>query len=101
NSASSRAIPVEKQLQRVLDDPFIPVHWGVNQRGMQAASELTSAEIPHAEATWLTARDYAVLGAVALIGGVEQLQDESLQSCVRALQDLLEYKGSPSPAPLH
>lgn len=36
NAASSRAIPVEKQIQAVIDDPFIPIHWGVNQSGMQA-----------------------------------------------------------------
>ena len=40
NSASSRAIPVEKQLQRIMDDPFIPVWWGRNQSGMQADHEL-------------------------------------------------------------
>lgn len=36
NAASSRAIPVEKQIQAIIDDPFIPIHWGVNQSGMQA-----------------------------------------------------------------
>ena len=36
NSASSRAIPVERMIQRVMKDPFIPAQWGVNQKGMQA-----------------------------------------------------------------
>jgi hypothetical protein len=39
NAASSRAIPVEKMIQSVLDDPFIPLHWGANQKGMQAGEE--------------------------------------------------------------
>ncbi len=36
NSASSRAIPVAKQLRRVLEDPFIPDQFGINRSGMQA-----------------------------------------------------------------
>lgn len=39
NSASSRAIPVEKMIQSVIDDPFVPLYWGKNQRGMQANEE--------------------------------------------------------------
>lgn len=39
NSASSRAIPVEKMIQSVLDDPFVPLFWGSEQRGMQAGDE--------------------------------------------------------------
>jgi hypothetical protein len=36
NSASSRAIPVPKLVQSIKDDPFVPLHWGKNQKGMQA-----------------------------------------------------------------
>lgn len=39
NAASSRAIPVSKLIQDVLDDPAIPLHWGKNQKGMQADEE--------------------------------------------------------------
>lgn len=72
NSASSRAIPVEKMIQRVLDDPFIPVWWGKNQKGMQAAEELSDVAefIPKfqevvsvramSQRQWLYARDFAV-----------------------------------------
>jgi hypothetical protein len=31
NSASSRAIPVEKLIQRVIDDPVIPLYIGHNR----------------------------------------------------------------------
>jgi hypothetical protein len=41
NSASSRAIPVEKVMRQVWNDPATPIHWGKNQRGMQARAELT------------------------------------------------------------
>lgn len=60
NSASSRAIPVEKQLKRVMEDPFIPVHFGANQSGMQANAELHGVARVHAKEEWLAARDSAV-----------------------------------------
>jgi thymidylate synthase ThyX len=40
NAASSRAIPVEKMIQQVIDNPAMPVWWGKNQSGMQAKEEL-------------------------------------------------------------
>jgi thymidylate synthase ThyX len=60
NSASSRAIPVEKQLDRIRNHPFIPAYWGANQSGMQAEHELGSEAAQKAEAEWLAARDDAV-----------------------------------------
>ena len=60
NSASSRAIPVEKMLHKVIDDTFIPVYWGKNQKGMQAEQELTLEEQIIATNTWLTGRDLVV-----------------------------------------
>lgn len=60
NSASSRAIPVEKMLKRVKDDPFIPIHWGANQKGMQADKEIDADVRLLATSDWLNARDRAV-----------------------------------------
>ncbi len=40
NAASSRAIPIEKMIQHVLEHPAAPIHWGANQAGMQAKTEL-------------------------------------------------------------
>lgn len=60
NSASSRAIPVKKQLEKVQSDPFIPFFWGRNQKGMQASEELSAADQVVAERLWLMARDEAV-----------------------------------------
>lgn len=39
NAASSRAIPVEKMLQKISEEPAMPIHWGKNQAGMQAEEE--------------------------------------------------------------
>lgn len=39
NASSSRAIPVRRLIQDVLDDPYIPSYWGKNKPGMQADEE--------------------------------------------------------------
>jgi thymidylate synthase ThyX len=67
NSASSRAIPVEKILKKIEEDPFIPVYWGKNQKGMQANVELSDSEKMVAEHTWLRARDKAIKQAKVLL----------------------------------
>jgi len=68
NSASSRAIPVAKMLERVKTDPFLPVWWGKNQSGMQAAEELDEHDQSVAKSEWLTARDNAVRQVEFLVG---------------------------------
>jgi thymidylate synthase ThyX len=67
NSASSRAIPVAKQLRRVLDDPYVPAHFGANQPGMQASVSLTGEKAEQARTEWLAARDSAVAHVLRLI----------------------------------
>lgn len=44
NAASSRAIPIEKMIQQVIDNPAMPVWWGKNQSGMQAKEELSDSD---------------------------------------------------------
>ncbi len=61
NTASNRAIPVEKMIQSVIDNPFIPEKWPVNQKGMQNAQWVENEEIKLACVNrWLQARDAAV-----------------------------------------
>lgn len=67
NSASSRAIPVEKMLANIESDPFIPVNWGKNQKGMQAETEMEAADATRAATAWLLARDHAVRHARMLL----------------------------------
>lgn len=57
NSASSRAIPIEKQLSKIREDTFIPVSWGMLQKGMQADSELSITDRVKAQKVWMSARD--------------------------------------------
>lgn len=44
NYQSSRAVPVEKLIEQVRENPALPVHWGKNQAGMVAEEEITSAQ---------------------------------------------------------
>lgn len=55
NAASSRAIPTAKLRERVFLDSAVPVHWGANQKGMQANSEVADAAAAHE--WWMRGRD--------------------------------------------
>lgn len=63
NSASSRAIPMAKMIERVRNNPVFPLHWGKNQKGMQANEELPADLKLIAADYWLEARDDACLKA--------------------------------------
>ncbi|HEY7456689.1 MAG TPA: FAD-dependent thymidylate synthase [Solirubrobacterales bacterium] len=67
NSASSRAIPIFKQLRRVLEEPYVPIEFGSNQPGMQAGEPLSGEARLAAEGEWLGARDNAVRRVLRLI----------------------------------
>lgn len=67
NSASSRAIPVEKMIRMVEEDPYIPTTWGKNQKGMQADEDVNEHLAGAAEVVWLRHRDQAILSARALL----------------------------------
>jgi len=58
NASSSRAIPIDRVIQDVIDDPAMPIHWGANMPGMQAMSEINDTAT--ARRLWLDARDTAV-----------------------------------------
>jgi thymidylate synthase ThyX len=66
NASSSRAIPVERLIKDVMDDPAMPVFWGKNQAGMQATEEMGYPDKQNAILRWLEARDQAVAEAWSL-----------------------------------
>lgn len=66
NAASSRAIPTKKFIEKIEQYPVMPVHWGKNQSGMQAFSEISPSDIPVAETIWLQARDKMIFCAKEL-----------------------------------
>ncbi len=55
NGASSRAIPVAKQIERVLANPVIPMHFGKNQAGMVAETEVEADVLKMARFEWESA----------------------------------------------
>lgn len=84
NARSSRAVPVRTMLLETTTIPFIPWHWGANQKGMQASEECNEVVlIPdwndinlagdpkllayNREEAWLQARDKAVDVATAMM----------------------------------
>ncbi len=91
NSASSRAIPVAKQLRRVLDDPYVPIEFGSNKPGMQAGPALTGAARDAAEAEWLRARDDAVRHVLGLVADPQRAAAaEDLHDCLAAVEPSLK-----------
>jgi len=91
NSASSRAIPVAKQLRRLLEDPYVPIEFGSNQPGMQAGPPLTGAARDAAEAEWLAARDDAVRHVLGLMTSPENVaRFDDLGACLEAAEASLK-----------
>lgn len=54
NTASSRAIPIARVIEQVRTNPFIPLHWGAAQKGMQAYAEVNSEAQADVTALWLS-----------------------------------------------
>jgi thymidylate synthase ThyX len=81
NSASSRAIPVDKRIAMIEADPFEPEAFGRNQKGMQAAEDLRSEDDVMARAEWTLARVDAVrhAKALALLGVHKQLANRLIE----------------------
>lgn len=67
NSPSSRAIPFEKMLESVQNNPFIPIAWQKDHKGMQGTEYFTNKEeIREIKSQYLFGRDYAVQQAKTL-----------------------------------
>jgi len=60
NSASSRAVPTEKLLARIEEDPVVPDYWGKLKSGMQAVEELSGKDLEEAKALWEEAKQSAL-----------------------------------------
>ncbi len=65
NSASSRAIPVKRRIKQIKENPYVPLSFGANKRGMQAKGEEV-ADAKKARLSWALAQDYACLQAASL-----------------------------------
>ena len=67
NSASSRAIPVAKQIEKVRKQTAFPVQFGTYQKGMQAGPPLQGKTLTEAEIIWQKAAADAAKWAEKLV----------------------------------
>ena len=64
NTASSRAIPIDRMIELVEQNTAKPIHWGSNKSGMQAGDEIEHTF--SANNAWLNARNDAIKHAKRL-----------------------------------
>src|SRR5579885_182575 len=67
SSASSRAIPINRMMDRIRQEPARPIHWGKNQSGMQAEAELDETTKTVAKSIWDSALTSALHWAEEMI----------------------------------
>lgn len=81
NSASSRAIPLATQLERITQDPFVPEYWGKLQAGMQANEVVDDTAAFRAQVEWMDACSEAVAfaGRLNKLGIHKQLTNRLLE----------------------
>ena len=80
NSASSRAIPFEKMLNMVKEDPFIPIGFQKDHKGMQGVEYFEGEEHLQCVQDWLNARDSAIESATSFTHPVtKQLKNRLLE----------------------
>lgn len=95
NSASSRAIPIAKQLRRVLEEPYVPTEFGSNQPGMQAGPALDGEKRGAAEREWLAARDDAVRRVLGLVTDPDLAAGGDLHEVLDQVEEATRAKRRP------
>ena len=78
NTSSSRAIPFNKMVESIQNDPFIPIAWQKEHKGMQGSEYIK--DIDHLKITiddWLKARDNSIEQAERLSYGFEDELSET------------------------
>lgn len=85
NSASSRAIPFEKMLKSVEENPFVPIAWQKEHKGMQGTEYFTEKDdIARRDDMWISASIAAMEHAVELSS-----LDVTKQLCNRLLEPFM------------
>lgn len=83
NSASSRAVPFKKMVERVKEHPFIPMSWMKDHSGMQGTEYFKDEDtVSKLTTNWLRARDKAVEYAEYLseLGLTKQICNRPLET---------------------
>jgi hypothetical protein len=96
NTSSSRAIPTARMIASIVEDPFIPDHWGMNRAGMQADVEAAPWRAFLGDLVWRSGMWFAVQHARALaaLGFHKQLANRMIDpySHVTMLISSTEWK---------
>lgn len=86
NTSSSRAIPFNKMVEAVKNDPFIPIAWQKHHSGMQGTEYITEQSIvDFKKGVWLMARNKAIQSAEELYYPVRK---------AKSIYDIEELKGT-------
>lgn len=82
NSASSRAIPVLKRIEAVQENPFVPLAFSKNQKGMQASENIDESDRWNAEQVWGEAADDMIghAGRLSALGVHKQHANRLLET---------------------
>lgn len=92
NTSSSRAIPFNKMVESIKNDPFVPIAWQKEHKGMQGNEYITHPNaITIRNTQWLVARDKAVDSANALSSNYifEEGTGVTKQLCNRLLEPFM------------
>lgn len=87
NSASSRAIPFWKQLQKIITSGYVPSKLGINQAGMQARVFLSGEKLREAQAIIKLAKDRAIVSTVEMVLGSDRVRTVLGESYGKVLAD--------------
>ena len=85
NSASSRAIPFNTMVKSVQDNPFIPIAWQKEHKGMQGTEYITDkSTVEYLEKQWLFSRNCAIDAATRISSN-----EATKQLCNRLLEPFM------------
>lgn len=89
NTSSSRAIPFNKMVETIQENPFVPIAWQKEHKGMQGSEYITQKDdIENCVSVWLKARDNAIKQAICL-NGAEGFEPVTKQLCNRLLEPFM------------
>jgi thymidylate synthase ThyX len=66
STQSNRAVPFNKLVEDIKNDPYIPSYWGINQSGMSTDKQFPECDIEYLKEEWLRARNEVVYYATRM-----------------------------------
>lgn len=87
NSASSRAIPVRKTIERIQSDPAYPLSWPTEKPGMQGGPEISASLRIDARDAWFRAMGHAIKTVRDLTQGDEPIHKSVVNRLLEPFAD--------------